>query len=60
MFTRQFLVASSLFVLAQGQPPSDSITVGQEICTHGYVMDEYCIVSSGRREVTALSLAALI
>ena len=45
--TRQvfaFLAASVGF--AVGQQPTDDVAVGQEICTYGYIMDEYCIVSS--------------
>ena len=27
------------------QPKDAGVTVGQEICTAGFIMDEYCIVS---------------
>lgn len=27
------------------QPKDENVTVGQQICTAGYIMDEYCIVS---------------
>ena len=46
MFGRQIIfAAAALLTLSEAQPPSDSVTVGQEICSFGYVMDEYCIVS---------------
>jgi len=33
----------------QAQQPDDDVVIGQQICTAGYVMDEYCIVSSTGR-----------
>lgn len=44
---RQLLAFFAVSVsFAVGQQPTDDVAVGQEICTYGYIMDEYCIVSS--------------
>ncbi|CAB9497341.1 expressed unknown protein [Seminavis robusta] len=39
-----FVVTSALLLVSvTGQQPSGDVSVGQEICTAGYVMDEFCI-----------------
>ena len=40
------LAALQQIVIAQGQTlPRDSPSIGEQICTFGYIMDEFCIVS---------------
>lgn len=48
-FSRPFMATAALLILGisetvNGQPPSEGVSVGDEICTYGYVMDEFCIV----------------
>ena len=43
------LAAAALVLVGasvHGQQPNDVVSVGQQICTAGYIMDEYCIVST--------------
>ena len=39
------LAASLLAVVVHGKQTSDNVTIGEQICTYGYIMDEYCVVS---------------
>jgi len=47
MISRPLSSAAVFFLavvgFAAGQQPSDDVAVGQDICTYGYIMDEYCI-----------------
>ena len=43
-FQYGMLVTALFASVAQGTQPRDNPEIGEQICTYGFIMDEYCIV----------------